>query len=256
MSNINFVLYFILFSLINSLVVEIESDFNLDIKYRLEKQETGWFKRGNLSFRKNDPNTYKPTASLIDFNLSSQMKKEIKSECKLKGNYILQFSNNKNISERYYTSINPCDLVSSNFHDKLILNSMTPVVQGKIKSIDYIADEDFEEDFDDEEEDEDIVKKKKGKKQFTKIELTQLKKLDGPIFAEEDDGVDETIKKKKEQQQKKAPQSIFGRYWYIIAIIMFMLMMQPQQDQGQAQGQGQQGQGQGQSQGQGQGEAK
>ena len=251
MSNLNFVLYFILFSLINSLVVEIESDFNLDIEYRLEKQETGWFKRGNLSFRKNDPNTYKPTASLIDFNLSSQMKKEIKSECKLKGNYILQFSNNKNISERYYTSINPCDLVSSNFHDKLILNSMTPVVQGKIKSIDYIADEDFEEDFDDEEEDEDIVKKKKGKKQFTKIELSKISKLDGPIFAEEDDGTDEIIKKKKEEKEKqKRPQSIFGKYWYIIAIVMFMMMMNGNQDQqpGQ-QGQGQQGQGQGQTQG-------
>ena len=254
MSKLNFALYFAIFSLINSLVVEIESDFSLNIEYRLEKQETGWFKRGNLAFRKTDPSTYKSTASLIDFNLSSQMKKEIKNECKLKGNYILQFSNSKNISERYYTSINPCDLVSSSFHDKLILNSMTPISQGKIKSINYIADEDFDEEIDDEEDDEEIVKKKRGKKGFTKIELTQISKLEGPLFAEEDDGVDESIKLKKDQQQKKPPQSIFGRYWYIIALVMFMLMMQGNQEQPQG-GQGQ-GQGQSQGQGQGQGEAK
>ena len=118
MSKLNYFLFFTIFSLIDSLIIDIESDFSLNIEYRLEKQETGWFKRGNLSFRKTDPSTYKSTVSLIDFNLSTQMKKEIKNECKLKGNYILQFSNSKNYSERYYTSINACDLVSSNYHDK------------------------------------------------------------------------------------------------------------------------------------------
>lgn len=251
MSKLSFFLFLLAFSLIYTLVVEIDSDFDLNIDYRLEKQETGWYKRGKLSFRKTDPSTYKSTASLIDFNFTPQMKKEIQNECKLKGNYILQFTNNKNISERYYTSINPCDLMSSNYHDKLIINSITPIAHNKIKSINYVADEDFEEDFDEEEiEDEDIVKKKKGKKGFTKIELTQMKKLDGPIFAEEDDGTDELIKKKKEEQTKKPPQSIFGRYWYIIAIIMFMLMMQGNQEPQQGQG------GQAQGQGQGQGEAK
>lgn len=251
MSKLSFFLFLLSFSLIHTLVVEIDSDFDLNIDYRLEKQETGWYKRGKLSFRKTDPSTYKSTASLIDFNFTPQMKKEIQNECKLKGNYILQFTNNKNISERYYTSINPCDLMSSNYHDKLIINSITPIAHNKIKSINYVADEDFEEDFDEEEiEDEDIVKKKKGKKGFTKIELTQMKKLDGPIFAEEDDGTDELIKKKKEEQTKKPPQSIFGRYWYIIAIIMFMLMMQGNQEPQQGQG------GQAQGQGQGQGEAK
>ncbi len=123
---------------------------------------------------------------------------------------------------------------------------MTPITQGKIKSINYIGDEDFEDEIDDEEDDEEIVKKKKGKKGFTKIELSQISKLEGPIFAEEDDGIDETIKHKKEQQEKKPPQSIFGRYWYIIAIVMFMLMMQGNQEQPQG----------GQGQGQAQGEAK
>ncbi len=197
-----------------------------------------------MTFKKADPSTYKPTSSLIDFNFSTQMKKEIQKECKLNGNYILQFTNNKNITERYYTSINPCDLVSSKYHDKLLLNTMTPVKPNKIKSIKYIADEDYEDDFDDEEEE--IVKKQK-KKVFSKIELNQVKKLEGPIFAEEDDGTDEKSKKKQENQ-KNPPKSFFGRYWYIIAIVMFMLMMNGGQEQPQT------GQGQGQQQGQSQGQ--
>ena len=32
----------------------------------------------------------------------------------LGGNYILQFTNENNITERYYTSINPCNLISTN----------------------------------------------------------------------------------------------------------------------------------------------
>ena len=209
MSKLSFILYLIFFSLISSLIVEIENDFDYGIEYHLEKQETGWLNRGKITFRKTDPSTYKSTASLIDFNLSTQMKKEIQKECKLKGNYILQFTNNKNISERYYTSINPCQLVSSNFHDKLIINAMTPITQNKIKSLNYIVDEDFEDEYIDENED---VKKSKGKKGFTKIELSQINKLDGPIFTEEDDGTDETIKKKKEEQ-KNPPKSFLGRYW-------------------------------------------
>ncbi len=254
MSKLEIILYLAIISLFHSLIIDIEEDFDLDIEYRLEKQETGWFKRGKITFKKADPSTYKPTASLIDFNFSTQMKKEIQKECKLNGNYILQFTNSKNITERYYTSLNPCDLVSSKFHDKLLLNTMTPVKPNKIKSLKYIADEDYE-DYLDDEEDEEIVKKQKGKKVFSKIELNQVKKLEGPIFAEEDDGTDE-ISKKKQENQKKPPQSFFGRYWYIIAIVMFMLMMngggqeQPQTGQGQGQGQGQsQGEGQGQSQG-------
>ena len=75
---------------------------------------------------------------------------------------------------------------------------MTPIEHNKIKSINYMADEDFEEEHDDEEtDDEEIVKKKKGKKRFTKIELTHMKKLDGPIFAEKDNGTDEKVKRKK-----------------------------------------------------------
>ena len=253
MSKIKLFVYLAIISLFHSLILDIEEDFDLEIEYRLEKQETNWFKRGKITFKKADPSTYKPTASLVDFNFSTEMKKAIQKECKLNGNYILQFTNSKNISERYYTSINPCDLVSSKFHDKLILNTMTPVKPNKIKSLKYIADEDFEDDIDDE-EDEEIVKKPKGKKIFSKIELNQVKKLEGPIFAEEDDGTDEIFKKKQQENQKKPPQSIFGRYWYIIAIVMFMLMMngggqeQPQTGQGQGQGEGQ-SQGQGQSQG-------
>ena len=72
MSKINFFLYLLIFSLINTLIVEIDSDFDLNIEYRLEKQETGWFKRGKMTFKKTDPSTYKSTASLIDFNFSPQ----------------------------------------------------------------------------------------------------------------------------------------------------------------------------------------
>jgi len=254
MRNLKVLLYITIFSAFTSLIVDIKEDFTLNIEYRLEKQETEWFKRGKLTFKKNDPSTYKSTASLIDFNFSHQMKKEIQKECKLKGKYILQFTNDKNITERYYTFINPCDLVSSNYHDKLVLNTNTPIEKGKIKSLNYMADEDFEDEYDDEEDDEEVVKKKKGKKGFTKIEIAQIRRLEGPMFAEEDDGIDQMVKKKKEDQQKKPPQSFFGRYWYIIAIVMFILMMNGQEQPPQT-GQGQ-GQGQGQDQGQEQGGAK
>ena len=89
------------------------------------------------------------------------------------------------------------------------------------------------------------IKKKNKKKIFTKIELNQVKKIEGPIFSEEDDGVDEATKVKKEEQKK--PQSFLSRYWYIIAMVMIMLMMNGGQDP--QQGQGQQGQGQGQQAG-------
>ena len=172
------------------------------------------------------------------------MKKEIIKECKLKGNYILQIINPKNITQRYYTSLNPCDLISANYHDKIIINAFTPIENNKIISLRYIADEDFEDDFTEEDDDEEIVRNnnKKKKRSFTKIELNQVKKVEGPIFSEEDDGADEVIKNKKKEEQ---PKSFLSRYWYIIAIFMFMMMMggggqEPQPGQGQAQGQGQQ----------------
>ena len=129
------------------------------------------------------------------------MKKEIQNEYKLKGNYILQFTNSKNIPERYYSSIDPCELILSNFHDKLIINSMAPIKQNRIKALYYIADEDSEDKFDDDDDIEDGNKKQKGKKGFTKIELSKMNKLDGPIFNEEDDGTDEITKKKKKKRK-------------------------------------------------------
>ena len=240
MSKLNLILYLGILSLINSLLVDIKNDFDLNIEYRLEKQETFWLKRGKLTFRTKDKDTYKSTASLIDFAINSQMKKEISKECKLNGNYILQLTSPHNLTERYYTSINPCDLVSSKYHDKLIINTFTPIENNKIKAFKYVADEDFEDDYIDGDEDEEIVRNKKKKKSFTKIELSQIKKVDGPLFTEEDDGAEEITKQKKEEKQ---PKSFFGRYWYIIAFVMLMMMMnggqEPQQGQGQ---QGQQGQ--------------
>ena len=240
----NLLLFFKILSLINSLLVDIKDDFDLNIEYRLEKQETNWLKRGQIIFRTKDKETYKSTASLIDFNITPQMKKEITKECKLHGNYILQFLNPKNISQKYYTSANPCDLVSSNFHDKLLINVFTPIENNKIISFRYIADEDFEDDFSEDDDDEDIVRTKKKKKIFTKIELNQVKKIEGPIFSEEDDGIDETIKKKKEEEK---PKSFLSRYWYVIAIVMLMMMMNGGQEQQPGQGQAGQGQGAGTS---------
>jgi hypothetical protein len=244
MSKLNFILFFAFISLINSLLVDIKDDFDLNIQYRLEKQETNWLKRGQLIFRTKDKDTYKSTASLNDFSITPQMKKEITKECKLKGNYILQLINPKNNTQRYYTSVNPCDLASSNFHDKLLINAFAPIENNKIISFRYIADEDFEDDFseDDFEDDEEIVRNNKKKKRiFTKIELNQVKKVEGPFFSEDDDGADETIKKKKEEEK---PKSFLSRYWYLIAIFMLMMMMnggqEPQPGQGQGQGQGQQ----------------
>ena len=253
MSKLNLILYLGILSLINSLLVDIKDDFDLNIEYRLEKQETNWLKRGQLTFRTKDKDTYKSTASLMDFIITPQMKKEISKECKLNGNYILQLSNPKNKTQRYYTTINPCDLVSSRYHDKLLINTFTPIEDNKIKSFRYVADEDFEDDFlDDEGDDEEIVRNtKKKKKTFTKIELSQVKKVDGPLFSEEDDGAEEITKQKKENKQ---PQSFWGRYWYIIAIVMFMMMMNGGQDPQAAQGQ--QGQGQQSAAGAGAGQAK
>ena len=158
-------------------------------------------KRGQLTFRTKDKDTYKSTASLNDFLITSQMKKEITKECKLRGNYILQIMNPQNKTQRYYTTVNPCDLVSSNYHDKLLINTFTPIESNKIISIRYIADEDFEYDFSEDDDDEEIVSNKTKKIIFTKIELNQLKKIDGPIFQEDDDGVEEITKKKNDPRR-------------------------------------------------------
>jgi hypothetical protein len=245
MSKLNLILFFGIVSLINSLLVDIKDDFDLNIEYRLEKQETSWLKRGQLNFRTKDKDTYKSTASLIDFNITPQMKKEISKECKLHGNYILQLINPKNNTERYYTSVNACDLVSANYHDKFLINSFTPIENDKIISLRYLADEDFEDDFSEDDDEEIVTNKKNKKKNFTKIELNQVKKIEGPIFSEEDDGADEATKIKKEE---KKPQSFLSRYWYIIAIMMVMMMMNGGGQEPQP-GQGQQGQGQGQQAG-------
>ena len=249
------ILYLGILSLINSLLVDIKDDFDLNIEYRLEKQETSWQKRGQMIFRTKDKETYKSTASLIDFTIDPQMKKLISKECKLHGNYILQLSNPKNKTQRYYTSVNPCDLVSSNYHDKIIINSFTPIENNKIISFRYVSDEDFEDDFTEDEDDEEIVRSNKNKKKkiFTKIEMNQVKKIEGPIFSGEDDGVDESTKPKKVEEQ---PKSFLSRYWYLIAIFMFMMMMSGGGGQDPQQAQGQQGQGQQAGAGAAGGEAK
>ena len=59
MSKLNLILFFGIVSLINSLLVDIIEDFDLNIEYRLEKQETNWLKRGQLNFRTKDKDTYK-----------------------------------------------------------------------------------------------------------------------------------------------------------------------------------------------------
>lgn len=234
------------------LIVEINNDFNFDIDYRLEKQETSWKSRGQLVFRKKDPINYKSTASFMNFNFSPEMKKEIQKECKLNGNYILQFTNEKQKNETYYSSIKACLLVNSNYHDKLILNTHFPIEPNEIISLNYLADPDYDDNFDeddDDEDDEDIVRNKKGgnkKKDLTKIEIGKSKNVEGPYFSEDDEGIDETSKKKKASKDAP-PQSFLGKYWWIIALVMFMMMMQGGKEdpnagseQGQAQGQGQQ----------------
>lgn len=235
------------------IIVEINNDFNFDIEYRLEKQETSWSKRGQLSFRKKDPINYKSTASLLNFNFTPEMKKEIQKECKLEGTYILQFTNEKQKNETFYSSVNACLLINSNYHDKLIINSHFPIESNEIKSLNYLADPDYDdssdEDDDDDEEDEDIVKNKKGgnnkKKELTKIEIAKVKNIEGPYFSEEDEGLDENSKKKKIAKDAP-PQSFLGKYWWIIALVMFMAMMGggkeeaaagQQEGGGQAQGQ-------------------
>ena len=119
----------------------------------------------------------------------------------------------------------------------------------KSKSSFISTNKEFEENFNVDKKNNEIVsnKKKNKKKIFTKIELNQVKKIEGPIFSEEDDGVDEATKVKKEEQKK--PQSFLSRYWYIIAMVMIMMMMNGGGGQDPQQGQGQQGQGQGQQAG-------
>lgn len=243
MANNRILIYLCLFVISYSLITEIEEDFDFDIEYRLQKKETNWNKRGKLIFSKNDPVIYKPKISLNDFTFTPEMKKEIKSECEENGNYILQFTNNKNKTQNYYTSIKACDLVNSNFHDKLILNTFVPIKKNDISSINYFIDEDYDDDFDDD-DDEEIENGKKGKnKEFTKIELNKIKIVDGPYFTEDDEGLDEISKQKKEAKNPP-PQSFMSRYWYIIAIVMFMLMMKGNNPEEEGQGQGAQGQGQ------------
>ena len=224
-----------------SLIVEIEEDFYFDVEYRLQKLETNWNKRGKLIFMKNDPVVYKPKISLKDFTITQEMKKQIKSECKLDGYYILHFINNKNKTQNFYTSLKACDLVNTNYHDKLILNTLIPIKQNKINSLTYLVDEDYDDDYDDDDEIE--TNKKSKTKESTKIEINKVKIVDGPFFSENDDGLDEVTKQKKGAKDSK-PQGFFGKYWWVIAIMMFMMMMkgqdEPQEGQGQGQGQSQQ----------------
>ena len=228
MSKIYLVVFISFFSLINSLIlIAIDSDFDLDIEYRFEKQETGWFKRGKLLFRNKDPVSNKSTISLNDFNFTPQMKTEVQKECILKGNYILQFTNSKDISERYYTSINPCNLVSSKFHDKIIINSMLPITPGKIKSLHYVVEEAAKEEYDDEDEEE-IVQKQKIKNKISKIEISLIKELQGPIFLDEKNEKEEEEDEKKYKRRKKneKPIEILKRYWYLIVIIILLSIFQ------------------------------
>ena len=234
-----FILSFCLIVCTISLIVDIEEDFDFDIEYRLQKLETNWNKRGKLLFMKKDPVVYKPKISLKDFIFTPEMKKQIKSECQLDGNYILHFINNQNKIQNFYTSIKACDLVNANYHDKLILNTLIPIKKNKINSLSYLVDEDYDEDYDDDDDDEIETNKKSKTKDLTKIEINKVKIVDGPFFTENDDGLDEVSKQKKDTKNSK-PQGFLSKYWWIIAIMMFTMMMKGQDQEGQGQGQGQQ----------------
>ena len=210
MSAINLFIYIYFFSLINSLIIGVGSDFDLDIEYRLEKQETEWFKRGKILFRKKAQNS---------------------DGSAIKGNYILQFTNNQDISERYYTSINPCDLVSNKFHDKIIINTLIPIIPGKIKSLYYTIEQNNNEEFEDG-DDEEIVQKKKGKKKYSKIELAQIEELKGPLFLDEitaEELKEKEIKEKKMKKltkKKESPLSILKKHWYLVVLLILISMFQ------------------------------
>ena len=231
MSAINLFIYIYFFSLINSLIIGVGSDFDLDIEYRLEKQETEWFKRGKILFRKKAQNSDGSSITLYGFNFTPQMKTEVQKECMLKGNYILQFTNNQDISERYYTSINPCDLVSNKFHDKIIINTLIPIIPGKIKSLYYTIEQNNNEEFEDG-DDEEIVQKKKGKKKYSKIELAQIEELKGPLFLDEitaEELKEKEIKEKKMKKltkKKESPLSILKKHWYLVVLLILISMFQ------------------------------
>lgn len=202
----------IIFSLINCYELDIEEDFTLNIDYRLEKLEINWTSRGKIIFSQKDSKNYHPSIRIENENKDFDL---IKKECELKGNYYIRFSDNL-IS--FYSSINPCELIKSQFHDKIRINTLNPISKNNIISINYDVEFLFDADSD--------------KKKFTStFDIVEINRVDGPIFNNDDDE-----EKKKNAKNNPENQSFFSKYWWIIMIMMFMLMMNGGDEQGEAKG--------------------
>ena len=207
-----FFLFF--FSFIYSIDLEIEEDFILNIDYRLEKLESNWNNRGKIIFSQKDKKNYQPSIKIENENKDFDL---IQKECELKGNYYIRFSDN---SISYYSTINPCDLIKSKYHDKIRINTLSPISKKSIISMNYDTEVLF--DIDD-----------SNKKKFiSNYEIVDINRAEGPIFNNEEEEV------KKKDGKNPENQSFFSKYWWVIMIMMFMLMMGGGDEEGQGQTQG------------------
>ena len=117
----------------------------------------------------------------------------------------------------FYSWINPWELIKSQFHDKIRINTLNPISKNNIISINYDVEFLF-----------DVSDKKKF---ISTFDIVEINKVDGPIFNNDDDE-----EKKKNVKNNPENQSFFSKYWWIIMIMMFMLMMNGGDEQGEAKG--------------------
>lgn len=206
-------LFLIIFSFTKTYELDIEEDFTLNIDYRLEKLEINWTSRGKIIFTQKDSKNYHPSIKIENENKDFDL---IKKECELKGNYYIRFSDNI-IS--FYSSINPCELIKTQFHDKIRINTLNPISRNSIISLNYDVEFLY-----------DILDSDK-KKFISTFDIVEINKVEGPIFNNE-----EEEEKKKNMKNNPENQSFFSKYWWIIMIMMFMLMMNGGDEQGEAKG--------------------
>jgi hypothetical protein len=152
---------------------------------------------------------------VLNDQLTKEHVEEIKSECKLgNGLYYVRIKTGNNL---FFSSLNSCDLVRYNFHDKFIINHFGPVKSDSIISINYDTDSRYilgalgNED------------KKKRNENInnspilkSSVEFVNTIQSTGPIFPEE--------KPESRAGPGAEQQSFLSKYWWVIMIVVFMMV--------------------------------
>jgi len=206
--------------------IELKEDFIAEIDYRFEKLNSTWRRRGVINFVQKNPKNGKQNFEILNNELTKEHLEEIKSECKLgNGLYYVRIKSGTNL---FFSSLNSCELIKNNFHDKFIINHFGHIKSDSIISINYDTDSRYILGSLGNEE----KRKRKDEKNNSSILKSSLEFVDtvqsiGPIFPEE------------KPEAKGGPgaeqQSFLSKYWWVIMIVVFMMMTKgagPEEGQG------------------------